>query len=68
MSTPTPHDRDAASRRELIIKALSEFVQVHGEVSDDPDDVISAASAIWDALGINTWPPEDSDSSQVADR
>lgn len=43
---------DAARKvRGVVIDTLAAYIREHGEVSDDPDDVMSAASAVWTALG-----------------
>lgn len=47
------------SLRHLIIDALADFVKENGEGCGDPDDVISAASAIREALSVNTQSPID---------
>jgi hypothetical protein len=58
-NAPTKPD---TTLRRLIIEALTHHITTHGEISDDPDDINTAAQAIWDALGISgTTTPHISD-------
>lgn len=51
--TPWIKARLTEMRRKRVLEALTRYVNEHGEISDDPDDVSSAASAVWDALGMD---------------
>lgn len=51
----------AAEVRRLVITVLTDYVAEHGEISDDPDDIAGAATAVWSAIGIEepTTAPHD---------
>lgn len=48
---PTLPEDAARKVRGVVIDTIAGYIRQHGEVSDDPDDVMSAASEIWTALG-----------------
>ena len=50
-------EQEARRVRGVVLDTLHRIIQEQGEISDDPDDIVSAAQTLWSALGVDAPAP-----------